>query len=108
MSESSEPRPPTYFNRKVGDQFIYRGVVHRVVAIHRQKERGRNMTSLGDALPQQLERVRKLREAYVEIGPVGRFGLLVIDNALRASDRAMIEQDLPEMIRCYQELKEIN
>ena len=29
-------RPPTYFNRKVGDQFIYRGVVHRVVAIHRQ------------------------------------------------------------------------
>ena len=30
-------RPPTYFNRKVGDRFIYRGVVHRVVAIHRQK-----------------------------------------------------------------------
>ena len=35
-------RPPTYFNRKVGDQFIYRGVVHRVVAIH-QKEREDSM-----------------------------------------------------------------
>ena len=48
-----------------------------------KKERGRNMTSLGDALPQQLERVRQLRTAYVDIGPVGRFGLQVIDNALR-------------------------
>ena len=38
MKESRESRPPTYFNRKVGDRFIYRGVIHRVVAIH-QKER---------------------------------------------------------------------
>ena len=38
MKESRESRPPTYFNRKVGDQFTYRGVIHRVVAIH-QKER---------------------------------------------------------------------
>ena len=38
MKEPSEVQPPTYFNRKVGDRFIYRGVIHRVVAIH-QKER---------------------------------------------------------------------
>ena len=31
-------RPPTYFNRKVGDRFTYRGVVHRVVAIHQLKD----------------------------------------------------------------------
>ena len=36
-------RPPTYFNRKVGDQFIYRGVVHRVVAIHQWERRERIM-----------------------------------------------------------------
>ena len=33
-----KPKPPTYFNRKVGDQFTYRGVVHRVVAIHQFKD----------------------------------------------------------------------
>ena len=45
---STEVRPPTYFNRKVGDKFIYRGVVHRVVAIH-QKEREESIMVMNDS-----------------------------------------------------------
>ena len=41
-AQMNQEPPPTYFNRKVGDRFIYRGVVHRVVAIH-QKEREERM-----------------------------------------------------------------
>ena len=37
--ESDKPQPPTYFNRKVGDKFIYRGETHRVVAIHSRPKR---------------------------------------------------------------------
>ena len=36
--DPSSNRPPTYLNRKVGDRFIYRGVEHRVVAIHQIKD----------------------------------------------------------------------
>ena len=47
MNESTKVRPPTYFNRKVGDQFVFRGVIHRVVAIHRRGDDDNSEKSKG-------------------------------------------------------------
>ena len=63
--------------------------------------------TLGDAFPIEQARVRVILGYYHEIGPVGRFGAMVIEDVLRRADKAAIEQDLPAMIAIYQEMKEI-
>lgn len=63
--------------------------------------------SLGEALPKEIARVRDhVLPHYVEIGPVGAFGAMMIRRDLDAAAKAMIEGDLPAMIAAYQALKE--
>jgi hypothetical protein len=63
--------------------------------------------TLGEALPQQMARVRdELIPAYISIGPPGTFGLLMLRQALDRAAKAMAEGDTVAMLRSYQELKE--
>jgi hypothetical protein len=64
------------------------------------------MSTLGDDLPKEIARVRDVvLPAYLECGPGGQFGVLMIRKALNEASRAMIEGDTIAMIRVYQELK---
>jgi hypothetical protein len=65
------------------------------------------MTSVGEDFPKQQARARELLKAYREIGPAGRFGALMIEQALRRADEAAISGDVVAVLRSYQELKEL-
>lgn len=62
--------------------------------------------SLGKLLPQEQARCRELLVEYKKIGPGGMFASALIEDALKRTDQAVIQGDLPAMIRCYMELKE--
>ena len=61
--------------------------------------------TLGDALPQEMARCRRLLEVYKEIGPAGSFAHAMIENDLKVADAAMVSGDLVAMIRSYEALK---
>lgn len=65
------------------------------------------MTSLGEAFPKEQARLRTLLGYGKEIGPAGAFYCAVIENLLQRADVAVMEQDLPAMIRLYKEMQEI-
>lgn len=65
------------------------------------------MESLGEEFPKAQERARTMLGYYKEIGPVGQFGVMMIEDCLRRADKAVMEQDLPSMLKIYQELLEI-
>lgn len=62
--------------------------------------------SLGEALPREMQRVRdEVLPCYLEIGLAGVPAATLMRRDLDMAARAMIEGDLPEMIRVYQSLK---
>jgi hypothetical protein len=65
--------------------------------------------SLGTALPAEMARVRdQVLPAYLEIGPAGTFGAMMIRRDLDEATRALAEGDVVAMLRAYQKLKETN
>lgn len=65
------------------------------------------MTSLGEALPREMARIRDVvMPAYQEVGPAGGIALAMMRADLDAAAKAMIEGDLPGMIRAYKSLTE--
>jgi len=62
------------------------------------------MDTLGEALPKEMARVRDLIPLYQQI-PTGVFAVAMMRADLDAAAKAMIEGDLPEMIRRYESLK---
>ena len=63
------------------------------------------MHTLGDELPKQQARCRKLLVIYKEIGPSGAFGAAMIEQSLREADQAVISGDVVAMLRAYARLK---
>lgn len=64
------------------------------------------MSSFGEALPQEMARVRdKVMPAYQEIGPPGIFALTMMRQDLDRAARALATGDVIEMIRVYESLK---
>lgn len=62
--------------------------------------------TLGEALPKQMARVRdEIMPLYLEIGPPGQFGLMMMRIALDAAARAMAEGDVIAMLRAHEDLK---
>ena len=61
--------------------------------------------NLGEALPKEIERCQELLFEYRKI-PTGAFAAACIEQTIQAAHKAMMEQDLPAMIKVYQELKE--
>jgi hypothetical protein len=62
--------------------------------------------TLGDALPQEIERNRRLLKAYEEIGPAGLFAHTLISQEIRAAEKAITDGDVVAMIRAYNALKD--
>ncbi len=63
-----------------------------------------DVESLGDAYPKQQARCRGLLAQYIEIGPAGAFGRMLLEDLMRRADRAAIEHDIPAMIKIYKEM----
>ena len=63
------------------------------------------MTTLGDALPAEMARVRKLKEQYLSLGSAGAFGAAMMEASLQAADRVSISGDVVAMIQAYEDLK---
>lgn len=61
--------------------------------------------TLGEAFPLEQARCRELLVIYRSIGPAGMFGAALIEDCLRRADQAVITNDLPAMIRIYQEMQ---
>lgn len=63
--------------------------------------------TLGDALPAQMARVRRLivlyREPFLE--GAGEIAARMMEASLQAADRAVISGDVVQMIRVYEDLK---
>lgn len=65
------------------------------------------VTTIADALPAEMARVRKVLGHYHEIGPAGMFGAAMIEQDLRAADRAVMSGDVVAMIRALEVLRGI-
>lgn len=63
--------------------------------------------TLGEAYGHQQARLRQCVQHGREIGPAGAFYCAVIEDLLRRADAAVMVQDLPAMIRIYQEMQGI-
>lgn len=64
------------------------------------------MTSLAEEILAEQERNRRLLETYIEIGPAGTFGAMMLRDLLARTERAVMSGDVVAMMRCYEELKE--
>jgi hypothetical protein len=66
------------------------------------------MESLGEALPKEQARVRKLIELYrdPELNGAGSFAAYMMEQSLQAADKAVISGDVVAMIEAYKDLKE--
>ena len=63
--------------------------------------------TLADALPKEMARVRDVLGHYREIGPTGMFGAAMIEQDLRAADRAVMSGDVVAMLRSLKTLQGI-
>ena len=61
--------------------------------------------TLGDSLPHEQARVRAMKAQYEALGVSGQLGALMMEQALRAADEAVISGDLAAMIVAYKELQ---
>jgi hypothetical protein len=61
--------------------------------------------TLGDALPREMTRVRKLIPIYQSIGPAGGFAIAMMNQSLDEAQRALATGDVVAMIRVYEDLK---
>ena len=64
------------------------------------------MTTLAESIIEQQARCRKLLGLYIEIGQPGVFAKMMIEDALKRTDEAVMSGDVVAMIRLHEELKE--
>lgn len=64
------------------------------------------MKTLGEALPEEMARVRdKVMPAYVAIGAPGAFALTMMRSDLDAAAKALADGNVVAMMRVYESLK---
>jgi hypothetical protein len=66
---------------------------------------GEEVNTVGDDMPVQMARCRKLLSIYKELGPSGTFGHAMIEAELREADAAVMSGDIVRILRAYQSLK---
>lgn len=66
------------------------------------------ITTLADALPAEMARVRVVLGHYKELGPVGAIGAMFIEQDLQAADKAVMSGDVVAMLQALETLKGIN
>jgi len=65
------------------------------------------VTSLPEGLAKEQKRVRGVLKQYIEIGSPGTIGASLIEIKLQQVDEAIASGDPIEMLRAYEDLKEI-
>jgi len=68
-------------------------------------KKGNNMSSVGEELPKEQARVRRLIEIYKTIGPVGNFAIMMMNQSLADAERAAISGDVVAILQAYNDLK---
>jgi len=63
------------------------------------------MNTVGDELPREQARCRELLRQYQSLGPVGKFGYLMIEAVMKRADVAVASGDVIAMIRSLEELR---
>lgn len=63
--------------------------------------------SVGEAFPGALARARRILVTYQEIGPVGRFGALMIERSISQAEQAQASGDPVAIIRAFKDLSDI-
>lgn len=66
------------------------------------------MTTLGDEYPKLQQKIRQCLINGKEIGPNGEFYCLLAEDLLKRADKAVIEQNLPDMISIFKEMQEFS
>jgi hypothetical protein len=68
------------------------------------------MKSLGESLPEEQARVRKLIQMYSDplLAGAGAFAATLMELALREADQAVMSGDIAGMIIAYKHLKEFH
>ena len=61
-------------------------------------------TTLGDALPREIERVQELIPMYESV-PMGHIAAGLMKHSIRQAHEAMMTGDVVGMLRCYEDLK---
>ena len=64
--------------------------------------------SVGSDFPNQQARARVLLKEYQDLGPVGTFGAIMIENTIRRADEALASGDVVKIVRLYAELKDLD
>lgn len=66
--------------------------------------------SLGEALPKEQARVRKIIIQYRDpiLNGAGNFAAMMMEQDLQKTDEAVMSGDVVEIVRMYQKLKEWN
>lgn len=62
------------------------------------------ITTLGEALPKEIDRVQELIKLYESI-PNGQFAAAMMRADVKTAQKAIMDGDLPTMITIYQDLK---
>ncbi len=60
--------------------------------------------TFGEALPEEIERVRGLITIYEQF-PTGTFATTLMKSDIKTAEKAMIEGDIATMVSIYQDLK---
>lgn len=85
--------------------FLFRGsCMGAGVSYKFESEIMENIT-LADGIVQEQSRCRELLSAYKELGRAGMFGHTLIEDALKRTDKAVMEGNTVAMISLYEELK---
>jgi len=62
--------------------------------------------NLADAIQKELKRAREILEMYKQI-PTGFFGASMIEVIIKKTEKAILDGNVVEELRCYKELKSI-
>ena len=65
------------------------------------------MSSLGEEYPKQQARCREVLGQYIEIGPAGNFGAMMIRATLKEADEAAVSGDVVRMLRAFEDMKDV-
>lgn len=63
-------------------------------------------STLGDALPKEIQRCQELLGIYKSLGHAGAFGHAMISADIAEAHKAMMEGDVVAMLRAYNKLKD--
>lgn len=63
------------------------------------------MTTLGESLPQEIDRVTGLIPIYASVGPSSAIAIAMMRVAIKKAATAMAEGDLAAMIVAHEDLK---